>query len=367
MNEGLVRTLAEHLHISDVDIRERKELLGFSDADEAELFGLRSISHDIVDDVVDEFYVHQMAIPRIHNIIGDADTLGRLRSAMRAYILRLFDGDFGSDYVNSRLRIGKVHARIGVPPKLYVSSLHQLESILGQHLMVKAHLKAPPPSLRKVFLFDLQFVFDTYIQGLVSEVELARDELITYSESLENKVAERTEQIQRLAQTDDLTGLRNRRSLYALANKMLESAERRKSSVSLAFIDLDGFKQINDTQGHPEGDYILQRVATAIVEMVRRQDMAFRVGGDEFCILFPDTNEQSARELCDALCKEVAQRHNGKVGLSFGLSCTGPQKYLGVEELIKQADAQMYESKSRKRPYVSGRIEHRIEREAKRA
>lgn len=342
------QTLAEQLKLTDVDIRDRKDSLGITAEIEKELESFRALSFEIVDDVIKEFYDHQTQVPKIRNIIGDLDTLIRLKSAMRGYILRLFNGEYGTEYVNSRLRIGKVHARIGVPPSLFVSSLYQLESIIGRKLVEANQLTHPPAALTKIFLFDLQFVFDTYFQGVVSEVESARDELIAYSQTLEQQVAERTAQIEKLAQTDELTGLWNRRNFFIQLDRELASVERRQSSLTLAFFDLNDFKMINDQEGHLEGDRVLKDVASAIQGAVRSSDIAFRYGGDEFCVLLPDTDEDQAVRLGERIQKAIAENTTGNVSISIGYSYSRPGQYVNADTLIEKADVMMYESKKRK-------------------
>ncbi|WP_417267418.1 GGDEF domain-containing protein [Celeribacter baekdonensis] len=346
LNNQISRTLAEQLRISEVEIRERKQLLGLSQQDEDELASFHSVSIDIVDPIVDEFYRHQTNIPKISNIIGDSDTLGRLRSAMKGYILTLFEGKYDSNYVNSRLRIGKVHARIGVPPKLYVSSMHQLEVLLSSKLVSVCGLDEPPASIKKIFLFDLQFVFDTYIQGLVSEAELAHDELVKYSENLENIVAERTAKIELLAQTDDLTGLGNRRRFHLVAEQKLERTKRRQGTLALIFLDLDNFKCINDKQGHLAGDRILERVGKTIRDNLASNEVAFRFGGDEFCILVSDVDAESAQTLLQEHVARVQSQLHGDVGISAGLAFAGEGNSIELNDLIHLADKAMYADKT---------------------
>lgn len=340
------RSLSEQLRITDTDIQDRKDLLGFAKCHEADLLALRPAIRAVIDNVVSEFYDHQVTVPKIRSIIGDKDTMSRLKSAMRAYILNIFEGEYGLDYVNARLRIGKVHARIGVPPKLYVSSLHRLEGIITSHIMEEATLDAPPEALTKVMLFDLQFVFDTYIQGLVSEVELARDEMINYSKSLESVVAERTHKIENLAHTDDLTGLWNRRSLFIHGNKDLQASKRRHAELTLLFLDIDNFKAINDQLGHLGGDAVLQNVATVISSTIRESDKVFRFGGDEFCILLPDTGRNQVRRICTEIKEALKPVLPEYSGVSIGIKSTGPETYCDIEELLSAADAHMYSEKS---------------------
>ena len=348
--ENISLTLAEQLGITDVDIQERKDLLGLGRDDEAELGSYSEISRRVVQDVVDEFYVNQTSVPHIRTLIGDTETLQRLRSAMRDYVITLFQGDYGTDYVNSRLRIGKVHARIGVPPKLYVSSLYVLECIINKHFTQTGAGRAPTEALRRLLSFDLQFVFDTYIQGLMSQVQLARNELVEYSRSLEKKVAERTEMIQKLALLDDLTGLGNRRAFFSSVAEELKTTRRAKGRLSLVFADLDGFKRINDTEGHVAGDEILKTVGRLITEVVAAPQTAFRYGGDEFCVLLSDTDAKQASAFAVRLHAQVKEEFGDKVQLSIGTASVGPDEFLDIDAFVAAADAEMYQDKHQKSP-----------------
>lgn len=349
-SENISLTLAEQLGITDVDIQERKDLLGLGREDEAELGSFSEISRRVVQDVVDEFYVNQTSVPHIRTLIGDTETLQRLRSAMREYVITLFQGDYGTDYVNSRLRIGKVHARIGVPPKLYVSSLYVLECIINKHFTQTGAGSAPTEALRRLLSFDLQFVFDTYIQGLMSQVQLARNELVEYSRSLEKKVAERTETIQKLALLDDLTGLGNRRAFFSSVAEELKTTRRAKGRLSLVFADLDGFKRINDTEGHVAGDEILKTVGRLITEVVAAPQTAFRYGGDEFCVLLRDTDAKQASAFVVRLHAQVKEKFGDKVQLSIGTASVGPDEFLDIDAFVAAADAEMYQDKHQKSP-----------------
>lgn len=132
---------------------------------------------------------------------------------------------------------------------------------------------------------------------MLSEVELARDEVIRYSESMEANVAERTAEIARLAQVDDLTGLLNRRHFMDQAQGLLERCERRAKPLSLVLLDLDGVKHVNDTQGHQEGDHALATVGGIVQDVLEKGDLAARYGGDEFCVLLPGADTQGGQDL----------------------------------------------------------------------
>lgn len=113
---------------------------------------------------------------------------------MRRYIMELFEGYYDAEYVNKRLRVGKVHKRIGVTPKLYVSAVQLLQTILSKHItqgMAPSGICAPclgaRGSLVKLILFDTQLVFDTYIGSLTSEIESAKKDVEDYAVALVHK------------------------------------------------------------------------------------------------------------------------------------------------------------------------------------
>lgn len=219
--ERLNKTLAEQLQITDMEIEKRKKLLEFTEEDSLILVSYKPTMEKYVDGIVKAFYEHQLQIPEIALLIGDAETFRRLSNAMTRYIFDLFDGHYDEEYVNRRLRIGKVHQRIGVSSKLYLAAIYQLQKILNNTLLMVgitaddfiAREKARI-ALDKLITFDVQLVLDTYISSLVLQVENAQTELRTYSESLQEKVAEKTKQLKELSLRDNLSGLFNQRAFF---------------------------------------------------------------------------------------------------------------------------------------------------------
>lgn len=336
------KTLAEHLRIAGPEIQARKQLLGLTPRGEAALGRFRPTMAAMVEGIVAEFYDHQLDIAEISAIISDADTLKRLRSAMHGYVLQLFDGEYGMDYVNTRLRIGKVHARIGVSPKLYVASLHKLEMILRHHASRHGATPELLDALHTLFLFDLQLVFDTYIQGLMSQVESAHTQLQSYASTLEAQVAERTAEIARVARTDPLTGLDNRREFFRLLSTYAAHAFAHQEPLSLCFFDADDFKAINDRFGHLHGDKVLAQIAALLRDRFAETGHVFRYGGDEFCVLVPRASEATVGATCEAVCHDL----RGVAALSFGVAGLEPDDRDNIEQLIARADARMYAQKA---------------------
>jgi diguanylate cyclase (GGDEF)-like protein/PAS domain S-box-containing protein len=172
--------------------------------------------------------------------------------------------------------------------------------------------------------------------------------LATVRDITDRKGAE--ERIQYLAYYDALTGLPNRTLLLDRLAKTLAGARRQKDKVALLFLDLDGFKNINDSLGHSVGDLLLREVAERLKTWGREQDTVARLGGDEFLILLTNVKDVpdaavAAERLMDAMTAEfVVQGHSLTVSCSIGISIF-PEHGMDCETLIKNADAAMYNTK----------------------
>lgn len=155
-----------------------------------------------------------------------------------------------------------------------------------------------------------------------------------------------------LTETDPLTWVFNRRHFDRRIQSEADRARRSSRLLALLMIDVDGFKSINDTYGHPVGDQVLRLVARAIKEAIRVYDVATRYGGDEFAVILPDTDTESAarvaRRILDRLdAAELPEPSHGpeRISVSIGAS-TFPRPATTPEALIETADAAMYDAKS---------------------
>jgi diguanylate cyclase (GGDEF)-like protein len=169
--------------------------------------------------------------------------------------------------------------------------------------------------------------------------------------------------IQQLTITDDTTGLHNVRHLYDVLGRELERCTRDHVPVSLAFLDLARFKQVNDEHGHLIGSELLSRAGARLQQLSRHQDMCFRYGGDEFVVVMPATEAGEARTLATHLHKELTAtrfRMNDKLELTVGASvglATAPQDGTTIHTIIGVADARMYGVKADGRGHVRGASE----------
>ncbi|WP_417595969.1 diguanylate cyclase [Oceanospirillum sp.] len=149
------------------------------------------------------------------------------------------------------------------------------------------------------------------------------------------------------SQTDTLTGLYNRRRMYRIAEQELARIQRNGGSMGLILIDLDHFKQINDTYGHPTGDAVLKAFSAMLIREIREIDIAVRMGGEEFAIIMPGCDKSSAHALAERIRKAaIALKLPNSLRLtaSFGASAT---QGLGdtFEQLFSRTDKLLYKAK----------------------
>jgi len=151
----------------------------------------------------------------------------------------------------------------------------------------------------------------------------------------------------RTARTDPLTGVANRRVLFDVMEHEIGGMGRNRAPLSLAFVDLDNFKAVNDSMGHDAGDEVLRAVVRGIKSALRGMDLVARVGGDEFVILLPGTNADAAAEVADRVRQAVLDElaaGQWPCNLSMGLiTCATPP--CDPDELLSRADKLMYQAK----------------------
>jgi diguanylate cyclase (GGDEF)-like protein len=164
-----------------------------------------------------------------------------------------------------------------------------------------------------------------------------------------------------LARNDPLTGAANGRTFYEAAGQAIEQALRTGTPLTLAYLDLDDFKQVNDRLGHAAGDEVLRRVADAVLRNIRAYDTLARLGGDEFALLLPGTDGAQAAALLnrlhDLLCQEAGP---GEWPLTVSIGAvTFPQPSRDTDVMMRRVDAMMYAAKLAGK----GKVEHRVARE----
>lgn len=174
--------------------------------------------------------------------------------------------------------------------------------------------------------------------------------LIAQLDETMSELAQARDSAEQLARTDSLTGLLNRRAFMKLAERELSMSARTAQSVSCVMLDLDYFKQVNDSFGHLAGDAVLQAVAEELQVCGREYDLVCRYGGEEFCIVLPNTPESGAASVAERLRHAVAEQRFDKTGeglsitASFGVAeWSGPTDEL--VDIIDRADQALLRAK----------------------
>lgn len=241
----------------------------------------------------------------------------------------------------------------------------RLDSALARHPLVVNHPKfrfyagqcLADDGGRPVGTFD---IFDlrprvleaTDLQTLHDLVQLARKELLTTDlRDAQIQLVQKLDLARREALMDPLTATWNRRAANDLLQQAIESADRDDDAVAVCMVDIDKFKQINDTHGHPAGDMALRKVARILVRGVRDGDAVCRIGGDEFLIVMARAGASEADEISARLRKSLGQTPlrirdaSISVSITTGTAVRKPGANISPKDLIQIADRELYQAK----------------------
>ncbi len=174
------------------------------------------------------------------------------------------------------------------------------------------------------------------------EIGLVRDLVGQLRTAVENTLLYKEKEEQ--SRMDGLTGLKNRREFEERLEEELARSQRYDLTFSLALVDLDQFKQYNDTKGHLAGDLLLRQIASVLKESVRGSDVVARYGGDEFVVILPETGKQAAFVGCERLREKVQENFGPDITASIGIA-TFPDDAVLRKALIEKADRALYRAK----------------------
>lgn len=237
--------------------------------------------------------------------------------------------------------------------------------ILGSDMSLSRQIEAIKNGFSPAEAFDIESkekekstaMLLNSLDKLFKQISEKNKTLKELNHDLEDKVKERTkelskanESLEKLSTTDSLTNLANRRKAMDLLNILWKEAENKNCALSCIMIDADNFKQINDTYGHDAGDIVLKELSQAIQHALRTDDTVCRLGGDEFLVICPLTDEGGVLNIANIIHKKVNQLRikagEGiwKGSISVGIA-TKTEKMKNINDLIKQADLAVYASK----------------------
>ncbi len=216
----------------------------------------------------------------------------------------------------------------------------------------KSFLKAYDSSVKNIGIILTLIIFGVLVISYYVFKSIQHDH--TRLEVASRKLQKANKKLENVSYTDELTTLHNRRYFNFVYDRELKRAKRVKSYITFMMLDIDFFKQFNDTYGHIEGDFALKSVAKVLKDSLKRpSDFVFRLGGEEFGVILTDTDESNsarlAREICDAIrareIKHEASKVNDYLTISIGLVCCVADESLDENLLISRADEMLYKAK----------------------
>ncbi|HEY3185409.1 MAG TPA: GGDEF domain-containing protein [Gaiellaceae bacterium] len=230
------------------------------------------------------------------------------------------------------------HARsreaLGFAPREVVTEFLLLRRVLWRFVSRRI------AELQPADVFELERRLNDTIDRLVTEC------VVAYFDRATMELAEQ-------ARRDPLTGLLNHQAFNDVLERELVRAERYDHGLTLVFVDLDGFKLVNDTCGHLEGDRVLQVVSSVLRSILRGSDVAGRMGGDEFAVLLLESDRRAGERFCARLREvthELVEQAELPPELAFSAGAAHyPSEALAADELFRLADARQYQAKRAKR------------------
>jgi diguanylate cyclase (GGDEF)-like protein len=346
---SISKNLLGQRHIHDFEISRRKSLLGFAERDAALLVACRPFVQTQLSDLVVAFLGNPIVASETALLIRDEGMRKRLRPAVTDYVSALFSGAYDESYANDRLRIGLAYRRLGMSPTHYLCAMHRLKSLLMEalemHLGGHPDREATRQALDKLLHFDMTLVLDTYIGGLLAEVESSRDKVFEHAYKLEDMVAERSRELKELSSRDPLTGLFHQRVFAEALSRELRRSVRSGKPLTLVRVEVNGSGRIDDALDHLAGGEALRIVGALLARRCRTGDMACRYGSNEFCMLLPATGEAEGLSLARRLQNELAAQA-GWLRLGIGVAQSSAEDRQFPERLINAAGHAMRHAKS---------------------
>jgi diguanylate cyclase (GGDEF)-like protein len=300
-------------------------------------------------------------------VLSQISSAGNLRRYAKGEVI-FTQGELGSSmYVVVEGAVGLVfeHGKPGkrLEPGTFFG---ELALFTGQHLRTATAIAAEESRLRVLE----QSAFDELLQShpdtmalllrqtcsylVDSEQHLLKDlrrRNVELEQTLDylRRMKEELDSVELLALTDELTGIYNRRCLDRQIQLLLPRAERTTEGLALVLIDIDRFKQINDTHGHHVGDLVLKRFADIIKKTVRQSDLPCRLGGDEFAVVLKELSGQGARKRAEQILKSVSaiELHLPHTTLRVSASVGGTDHRNGEDwsSFFQRADRNLYRAK----------------------
>lgn len=326
-------------------IKTRLALLGLSETDHVLCDELhKQVIGPHIDEIIDKFYMYMLSQPDMLLYLDNQQLIDSLRKTQTAYLLGLGKKFDSADYFEERLRVGLAHAKVRIPPFLYICAYQRVRHLI--YTCFPQNIKNDSKLQDELYLFvnkitalDMSLAIETYHHYQMHKLE----------NSLETMKQEE-DYLRHLAETDILTGLPNHAHVIAMLDGSIANAKRDKEPLCVMMADIDFFKQVNDMHGHIAGDGVLREVAKRLRTALRDLDIIGRYGGEEFLVIFSDTEIDKAYEVAERIRKRIAdspinlQGTTIEITISLGI-CTLREDD-DINSIIERADQALYLAKN---------------------
>lgn len=332
MDKAIAEQIVQELNITDEDFEQRKQFLQIGKDDLQRIRDLRKSMNEIPTKIFDQFYNHLMEFRETKDYFQDQRVIDRLKHKQLQYFEKLLSGQYDREYLLSRLSIGYTHVQLNIVPLWYIGAYSIYIDEIRK--IVKKSAKDAQRTMRsllKVILLDIVLTLESY-------------HFVKYRLQ---------EELKKLAVTDDLTGIFNRRKLEEVLQYEMDRSIRQKTYLSMLMIDIDHFKKVNDLHGHDVGDDVLMSLAKLMNGGLRETDYLIRYGGEEFIICLPGTSLEIATTVAERLRKKVEDHPFRTVGyITVSIGVAGYDRADNKDTLLKRADEKLYEAKKEGRNQV---------------
>jgi len=313
----------------------------------------RNVIQPNIDVIVDEFYDFMLSIDSFRAYLKDDSLVTRLKESQRDYLDTLGIDFDTSGYFEDRIRVGVIHKQVGLPTTLYQSAYTKLLGIIIDKIPASENFDASRREIaafaRRITALDMSLAIHTYHVEHIEELQVSLNTLRTEGAQLRDQVT-----------TDELTGVHTRAHIMEIFSRTIAQAHSQKAGLSLAMVDLDYFKRINDTYGHLAGDKVLKEVAGRIQAQLRDGDFVGRYGGEEFMIILHNTDVAGSLVVMERLRTCISQTpieidDKQKIAVTFSAGVTALHQDDDEDSFFHRADEALYEAKDNGRNRIASR------------
>ncbi len=304
-----------------------------------------------LNDIIEQFYQYVLGHKAMSSFLADENVILRLRETQKLYLLSLgIDFELES-YFENRLKIGLAHAKIALPLSVYQCAYTCMQEIINYYINLNSTLSVTEKEqciiyLHRMNTLDQSLAIDTYFKTNIQNLEQSIIQLENKSANLKTEV-----------DFDDLTKVHSRRKIIEYLAIELDLFNRDGVLFAIVMIDIDNFKGVNDDYGHISGDEILKNTAARISGAVRKVDIVGRYGGEEFIVLLPNTDIDTAKIICEririAISETVVKCEENLISVTISQGVTIVRLGDTNDSAIKRADKLMYKSKQKGRNCVT--------------